>query len=50
VFVGETLVLEYDSEDEAKEAPFYVVEYTDGDREKMGAITLQLFHDNRRGR
>jgi hypothetical protein len=35
VFIGEVVQLEYDSEDVGREAPFYVVEYTDGDREDM---------------
>jgi hypothetical protein len=33
VFLGEIVALEYDSGDEAKEHPFYVVRYTDGDQE-----------------
>jgi hypothetical protein len=34
-FTGEVVGVEYDSEDEAQEAPFYVVQYDDGDREDM---------------
>jgi hypothetical protein len=33
VFLGEIVALEFDSGDEAKEHPFYVVRYTDGDQE-----------------
>ncbi len=32
VFIGEVVQLEYDSEDVGREAPFYVVEYTDGQK------------------
>ncbi len=35
IFIGEVVQLEYDSDDVGREAPFYVVEYTDGDREDM---------------
>ncbi len=35
VFVGEIVALEYDTDDEAKEAPFYVVKCTDGDQEDL---------------
>ncbi len=33
--MGEVVSVEYDSDDGAQEAPFYVVEYEDGDREDM---------------
>jgi hypothetical protein len=33
--MGEVVSVEYDSDDGAQEAPFYVVEYTDCDREDM---------------
>jgi hypothetical protein len=33
VFFGEVQSVEYDSDDAAQESPFYVVQYTDGDRE-----------------
>ncbi len=33
--MGEVVSVEYDSDDEAQEAPFYVVMYTDGDRKDM---------------
>ncbi len=35
VFMGTIMNVEYDSEDVGHEAPFYVVEYTDGDREDL---------------
>jgi hypothetical protein len=35
VFVGEVIALEYDSCDDAKESPFYVVRYSDGDQEDL---------------
>jgi hypothetical protein len=48
VFVGEIVALEYDSGDEAKEDPFYVFRYTDGDQEDLDAKELsravELYH------
>jgi hypothetical protein len=35
IFFGEIVALEFDSGDEAKEDPFYVVKYTDGDQEDL---------------
>ncbi len=35
VYIGEVVDLEYDLDDVGQEAPFYVVQYTDGDREDM---------------
>jgi hypothetical protein len=48
IFVGEIVALEYDSGDEAKDDPFYVVKYTDGDQEDLDgkelSIALELYH------
>ena len=48
VFVGEIIALEYDSGDDAKDDPFYVVQYTDGDQEDLDRKelprALQLYH------
>jgi hypothetical protein len=48
VFVGEIVALEFDSGDEAKEDPYYVVRYTDGDQEgfdgKELSRGLELYH------
>ncbi len=48
VFVGEIIALEYDSGDDAKGDPFYVVRYTDGDQEDLDrkelSRALQLYH------
>jgi hypothetical protein len=33
VFLGEVVSVEYDSDDAVQKAPFFVVEYTDGDKE-----------------
>ena len=48
IFSGEIVALEYDSEDEAKEDPFYVVKYTDGDQEDLDrkelSHALELYH------
>ena len=41
VFLGTIMNVEYDSEDVAHEAPFYVVEYTDGDREDLNASEVE---------
>jgi hypothetical protein len=35
VFLGTIMNVEYDSDDAAHKVPFYVVEYTDGDREDL---------------
>ncbi len=40
IFLGEIVALEYDSRDEAKEDPFYVVRYTDGDQEDLDGKEL----------
>ena len=48
IFVGEIVALEYDSGDEAKDDPFYVVKYTDGDQEDLDgkelSRALELYH------
>lgn len=48
VFLGEIVAMEYDSGDEAKENPFYVVRYTDGDQEdydgKELSKALELYY------
>jgi hypothetical protein len=48
IFHGEVKAVEYDSADEEKVEPIYVVEYTDGDREDFDAEQLrygrELFH------
>jgi hypothetical protein len=48
IFLGEIVALEYDSGDEAKEDPFYVVKYTDGDQEDLDrkelSHALELYH------
>jgi hypothetical protein len=48
IFVGEIVALEYDSGDEAKDDPFYVVKYTDGDQEDLDrkelSLALELYH------
>jgi hypothetical protein len=48
VFLGEIVALEYDSGDEAKNHPFYVVRYTDGDQEdydgKELSRALELYY------
>jgi hypothetical protein len=35
VFFGSIIGVEYDSDDNGKEKPFYVVQYTDGDKEDL---------------
>ncbi len=48
IFCGEIVALEFDSGDEAKEDPFYVVKYADGDQEDLDgkelSIALELYH------
>ncbi len=41
IFHGEVKAVEYDSADEEKVEPIYVVEYTDGDREDFDAEQLK---------
>jgi hypothetical protein len=41
IFHGEVMAVEYDSADEDKVEPIYVVEYTDGDREDFDAEQLK---------
>ena len=45
IFLGEVVQLEYDSEDVGREAPFYVVQYTDGDREDMDEEEFTYAHE-----
>ncbi len=45
VFIGEVVQLEYDSDDVGREAPFYVVQYTDGDREDMDEDKFTFAHE-----
>ncbi len=45
VFRGEIAGVEYDSEDEGKVEPVYVVQYTDGDREDMDGAEVQFAHE-----
>jgi hypothetical protein len=40
IFFGEIVALEFDSGEEAKEDPFYVVNYTDGDQEDLDGKEL----------
>ncbi len=55
VFVGEIIALEYNSGDDAKDDPFYVVRYTDGDQEDLGGpertvtCAAALSSDNHKG-
>jgi hypothetical protein len=48
IVFGEIVALEFDSGDEAKEDPFYVVKYSDGDQEDLDrkelSYTLELYH------
>ncbi len=48
IFFGEIVALEFDSDDEAKEDPFYVVKYTDGNQEDLDgkelSYALELYH------
>ena len=37
--------MEYDSDDVGREAPFYVVQYTDGDREDMDEEEFTFAHE-----
>ncbi len=45
IFIGEVVQVEYDSEDVGREAPFYVVQYTDGDREDMDEDEFTFAHE-----
>ena len=45
VFIGEVVQLEYDSDDVGRETPFYVVQYTDGDREDMDEDEFTFAHE-----
>jgi hypothetical protein len=45
VFRGEIVGVEYDSEDEGKVEPVYVVQYTDGDREDMDGAEVHFAHE-----
>ena len=41
VFLGEVQSVEYDTDDAAQEHPFFVVEYTDGDKEDFNETELE---------
>ncbi len=45
MFRGEIVRVEYDSEDEDKVEPVYVVQYTDGDCEDMDGEEIQFAHE-----
>jgi hypothetical protein len=45
IFHGEVIAVEYDSEDQDKVEPIYVVEYTDGDKEDFDAEQLRYDQD-----
>ncbi len=45
VFVGEVISVEYDSSDESKAAPYYVVKYSDGDQEDLNEEEFQFAHE-----
>jgi hypothetical protein len=45
VFFGSIISVEYDSDDEAKEKPFYVVQYTDGDKEDLNEEEYGYAHE-----
>jgi hypothetical protein len=45
IFIGEVVEVEYDSDDVGREAPFYVVQYTDGDREDMDEDEFTFAHE-----
>jgi hypothetical protein len=47
VFLGSVIGVEYDSEDNAKEKPFYVVQYTDGDKEDLNEEEYSYAHELR---
>ena len=41
VFLGTVMNVEYDSDDATHKVPFYVVEFTDGDREDLNESELE---------
>ncbi len=43
IFHGEVIAVEYESADEDKVEPIYVVEYTDGDREQNNYVMAKNF-------
>jgi hypothetical protein len=45
IFLGEVVELEYDSEDVGREAPYYVIQYTDGDKEDMDEDEFTFAHE-----
>jgi len=45
VFFGSVIGVEYDSDDNAKEKPFYVVQYTDGDKEDLNEEEYGFAHE-----
>jgi hypothetical protein len=45
VFFGSVIGVEYDSDDNGKEKPFYVVQYTDGDKEDLNEEEYGFAHE-----
>ncbi len=45
VFFGSAIAVEYDSDDHGKENPFYVVQYTDGDKEDLNEEEYGYAHE-----
>jgi hypothetical protein len=45
VFFGSIIGVEYDSDDKGKEKPFYVVQYTDGDKEDLNGKEYGYAHE-----
>jgi hypothetical protein len=45
VFFGSVIGVEYDSDDDSKENPFYVVQYTDGDKKDLDEAEFGFARD-----